>query len=120
MRETPQRKVFSVIDGIIGGEGNGPLFPDERKVGVIVSGFNHLAVDIVAARLMGFDWNKLPWVLDLLHNKDFDFFLKDPMDIPTFSNKDELKNILNSDSCFFAFAPHPGWEGHVEVKQAAE
>lgn len=36
------------------------------------------------------------------------------------SNKDELKNILNSDSRFFAFAPHPGWVGHIEAGKIGE
>lgn len=56
LRNNPQRKVFSIIDGIIGGENNGPLTPDEKKGGIVISGFNLLAVDIVGARLMGFDW----------------------------------------------------------------
>lgn len=115
MRDTPQRKVFSVIDGIIGGEGNGPLFPDERKTGLIISGCNHLAADIVAARLMGFDWRKLPWVMDLLNNRVYDFFLKDPGDIVVLSTDEQFKNALESESVFFAFAPHPGWTGHIEA-----
>ena len=116
LQQSPQRKVFSVIDGIVGGEGNGPLFPDERKVGVIVSGFNHLAVDIAAARLMGFDWQKLPWVRDLLRNKDFNSFVSKPEDIMTVSNKNDLTDIMHSDSSFLSFAPHPGWAGHIEIK----
>ncbi len=116
VRESPQRKVFSVIDGIVGGEGNGPLFPDERKVGVIVSGFNHLAVDIAAARIMGFDPLKLPWVTDLLANEDFDFFIKDIQEVKTTCNDVELSDIMHSDSPFFSFKPHPGWVGHIESK----
>lgn len=117
MQETPQRKVFSIVDGIVGGEGNGPLFPDERKVGLIISGFNHLAVDIAAIRLMGFDWQKLPWISNLLQDKNFEFFVPDPKDVATVSNKNELSDIMHSDSPFLSFAPHPGWVGHIEVKR---
>ncbi len=120
MRDTPQRKVFSIVDGIVGGEGNGPLFPDERKVGVIVSGFNHLAVDIAAARLMGFEPQKLPWVRDLLQNEDFDFFFDDPKDVKSVGNKDEFNDIMHSDSPLLSFAPHPGWAGYVEAKTRAQ
>ena len=35
LKETPQRKIFSVVDGIIGGENNGPLVPDRQISGVI-------------------------------------------------------------------------------------
>jgi uncharacterized protein (DUF362 family) len=115
LQDTPQRKIFSIIDGIIGGEGNGPLFPDEKKVGIIVSGFNHLAVDIVATRLMGFDWKKLPWISDLINNKDFDFFIRSVDEITTVSNDTNLSAVLNSSSRFFSFVPHPGWRGHIEI-----
>ncbi len=117
MQDTPQRKVFSVIDGIVGGEGNGPLFPDERKVGLIISGFNHLAVDMVGARLMGFDWRKLPWVQDLRKNKYYDFFVEDSSAIRLESNEDGLSNIFSTDDMYFAFKPHPGWTGHLEVEK---
>ena len=62
LQTKPQRKVFSIIDGLIGGENNGPLEPDEKKSGVVIAGSNPLAVDIVATRLMGFDWQKLRWI----------------------------------------------------------
>ncbi len=115
MRDTPQRKMFSVIDGIIGGEGNGPLFPAERNIGLIISGYNYLAVDVVAARLMGFDWRKLAWVTDLLNNKQYDFYVKTPGDIVVISNDEQFTNALDSESVFFDFAPHPGWIGHIEA-----
>lgn len=114
MRDSPQRRVFSVVDGIIGGEGNGPLFPDERKVGVIVSGFNHLVVDITAARLMGFDWKKLHWVTDLLENKYYDFCVSDPSRIEVASNDEEFKELMRSEKSFLSFVPHPGWIGFLE------
>ncbi len=117
LRDTPQRKVFSVIDGIIGGEGNGPLFPDEKRTGVIISGFNHLAVDIASIRLMGFDWKNLAWVMDLLRNNNFNFFIPNPSDISTISNDDTFNDILSSESTFLSFKPHPGWEGHIEYKR---
>ncbi|MCL4540091.1 MAG: hypothetical protein M1378_10940, partial [Bacteroidetes bacterium] len=117
LQQSPQRKVFSVIDGIVGGEGNGPLFPDERRVGVVISGFNHLGVDIATARLMGFDWQKLPWVRDLLRNRDFDFFVSEPENIRTVSNRNELTDIMHSDNSFLSFVPHPGWAGHIEIRK---
>ena len=115
MRKTPQRRVFSVIDGIIGGEGNGPLFPDERKVGLVLSGFNHLAVDIAALKTIGFDWKKIPWTIDLLANREFDFCIGDPLKIEVRSNDSKLRDVINSRDRFFAFSPHPGWTGHIET-----
>jgi len=44
---------FSVVDGIVGMEGHGPVMGTARKVGVLVMGDNALAVDATAARIMG-------------------------------------------------------------------
>jgi uncharacterized protein (DUF362 family) len=114
IRSTPQRRIFSLVDGIIAGEGNGPLFPDERRAGIILAGRNHLAVDIVAARLMGFEPTKLRWVNDLLGQRTFDFFLKGIAEIPVASRNDQYVHMFESNDRLLSFRPHPGWEGHIE------
>ncbi len=58
-RETP-RRYLAVVDGIVGGEGNGPLAPDPVATGVIVTGTNPWAVDWAAALEMGFDPSRIP------------------------------------------------------------
>jgi uncharacterized protein (DUF362 family) len=52
-------RYLAVVDGIIGGEGNGPMSPDPKSIGVVLAGTHPVAVDCVAASLMGFDWKKL-------------------------------------------------------------
>lgn len=114
LTETPQRLIFSVVDGIIGGENNGPLTPDEKKCGVIIAGFNPLGVDIVGIRLMGFNWTKLKWVMDLLGNKHFNFHIDNVSDIKIVTNVPEFQYIFNN-SASLGFIPHPGWQGYVEL-----
>jgi len=46
---------FSVVDGVVGMEGHGPIMGTARKAGVLVMGDNALAVDATAARIMGVD-----------------------------------------------------------------
>ncbi|MFH1789356.1 MAG: DUF362 domain-containing protein [Candidatus Altiarchaeota archaeon] len=46
---------LSVMDAVIAMEGNGPSAGSPRKVGAIIAGANHLAVDTVAAMLVGFN-----------------------------------------------------------------
>lgn len=55
-----QRRIFNVIDGIVGGEKNGPLHCLKRPAGILVGGHNPYAVDLTATRLMGFDQEKIP------------------------------------------------------------
>jgi uncharacterized protein (DUF362 family) len=45
-------RTFSIIDGVIGGEGNGPLAPDAIQSGVLIGGEDFAAVDRMARQLM--------------------------------------------------------------------
>jgi uncharacterized protein (DUF362 family) len=45
-------RTFSIIDGVIGGEGNGPLAPDAIQSGVLIGGEDFAAVDRTAGQLM--------------------------------------------------------------------
>jgi uncharacterized protein (DUF362 family) len=60
-RSTP-RAYLAIVDGIVAGEGNGPLCPDAVAAGVLVAGTNPAEVDAIAARLMGFAPADLPIV----------------------------------------------------------
>lgn len=111
LASTPQRRIFSIVDGIIGGENDGPLAPDAKEAGIIMAGFNPVAVDIVGTRLMGFDWRKLKWIQSMLDN---DFHVS-TQGIQVVSDKPELTQILSSRSGFLNFLPHPGWRGHIDA-----
>jgi uncharacterized protein (DUF362 family) len=62
-RERDRPKPYlGIVDGILGGEGNGPLCPDPVSSGVLISGTNPALVDATASRLMGFQPSELPIV----------------------------------------------------------
>jgi uncharacterized protein (DUF362 family) len=46
---------YSIVDGVVGMEGHGPIMGTAKKTGVIVMGDNALSVDATAARVMGID-----------------------------------------------------------------
>jgi uncharacterized protein (DUF362 family) len=111
-----QRRLFSFIDGIVGGDGNGPLTPDAKASGVLVAGENPLAVDVVATRLMGFDPQKLKIYSHALTDKQHDFGVRSMNDIEVVSARDDWANcISDSTSGFLNFRPHPGWVNQIEV-----
>jgi hypothetical protein len=62
LHDTRQRTHLSLVDGIIGGEGEGPLAPSPVRAGALVFGSDVPTVDLAAARLMGFDSSELPIV----------------------------------------------------------
>lgn len=55
LQDTPQRATLHLTDGIIAGEGEGPLRPDPVPLGVLVAGLNPAAHDWVTTSLMGLD-----------------------------------------------------------------
>jgi hypothetical protein len=113
------RKHFCVVDGVIGGEKDGPLSAMPVAAGCIVAGENPFAVDMVCTRLMGFDVTKV---------KQFGAALSGPSEFGLGSCH-EIDPVVNGSPVaadeFFgrewrspipAFLPHPGWVGMIELQ----
>jgi len=121
LHDTQQRKMLSVIDGVVGGEGQGPLEPDPKHSGVLLAGESLLSVDIVAARLMGYDPMNLKMFEHLLHNMDFDFKVHDINDIQILNDDDQINRcLINKEDRFLNYEPHPGWKGYIEINPKEE
>ena len=112
-REKPLR-YLAVVDGIIGGEGNGPMSPDAKPCGTILAGIHPAAVDMTAATLMGFDWQKLRLLKGALEIQKRSFVTFQPSDISLASNRSEWAGPLSQANGFFEFKPHFGWVGVIE------
>jgi uncharacterized protein (DUF362 family) len=54
---------YAIVDGVIGMEGDGPIMGTARPVGAVVMGRNLQAVDCTAARIMGFNPAKIPYLV---------------------------------------------------------
>lgn len=107
-------RYLAVVDGIIGGEGNGPMSPDPKPCGVVVAGTHPAAVDLVAATLMGFDWRKLRLLRHSFALRELSFVPFQPGDIEVVSDKMEWAGKLEGMRNDFAFRPHFGWVGAIE------
>jgi len=109
-----KRKYFSIIDGIVGGEQEGPIRPKPKQCGVLLGGFDPFLVDIAATTLMGFDYNKMPQyknihTLDKYKISDFT-----EQDIEVITNANEFEGILrDKNNRYFDFKPPMGWSGHL-------
>jgi uncharacterized protein (DUF362 family) len=53
---------FSIVDGIVGMEGDGPIMGSPKHAGVIVLGRNLMAVDATCSRIMGVNPQKVPYL----------------------------------------------------------
>jgi len=56
----PARRLFSVVDGVVAGEGEGPLSPSARREGIMFAGADIVAVDMAAAEYMGLPRGEVP------------------------------------------------------------
>jgi uncharacterized protein (DUF362 family) len=115
MRFQRQRRFISVVDGIIGGEGDGPVLPSPKVSGVLLAGFNPLAVDICATRLMGFDYRSFAQFERGLKLKKYPIMPYDVRVIRCVSNLPEWCNILQKDGSMLQFKPATGWKGEIEI-----
>ncbi len=113
-----QRKQIVLIDGVIGGEGDGPLACDPVKSGMLIAGISPPVVDAVAATAMGFDIEKIPLIYKSFDNNSHPLpltsveassiqVLIDGKEVPL---NDFIKQPKKQ------FRPHPQWRGHVELK----
>ena len=117
-RKKPIR-YLAVVDGIIGGEGNGPMSPDPVKSGVIIAGTHPAAVDVVAATLMGFDWEKIRLLKNAFSVKELNFVPFSPVDIHVISNHPSWNGKIAELTDLFSFRPHFGWVGAIENSRQA-
>ncbi len=117
-RSRPLR-YLAVVDGIVGGEGNGPMAPDAKACGVVVAGTHPVAVDAVAATLMGFDWRRLPLLAKAYTMREMSFVPFGPDDIVVASNRPEWSGPVDAIEDTFHFRPHFGWRGAVETPAQA-
>jgi uncharacterized protein (DUF362 family) len=112
-RKKPLR-YLAVVDGIIAGEGNGPMSPDPKPCGLILAGTHPVAVDCVAAILMGFEWQKLRLLENSFQIGERNFVDFRPEGIEVVSNKPAWNGRLDQIEETFAFRPHFGWIGAIE------
>lgn len=98
---TPQRQLFSLCDGIIGGQGDGPLRPEPLPLGII-SFTNHSGLnDICMATLMGFDYKKIPLLVNEKINLD-----SNDTEVMLDGAKVNLKELAKQS---IETLPPPGW-----------
>lgn len=101
-----ERKYFSVIDGIIAGEGRGPFCPHSKLANTLIAGDNLLAVDVAAARLMGFDPSKISYLRHFIDTGEINF-----EDIAVISKEYNTKSFFDSVLAYLDFTVPEQWSG---------
>jgi len=121
LHHQPVRKCFSIVDGVVSGEGNGPLDATPKYSGVVLAGCNPLAVDLACARAMGFDYQRIPMLHRALSDHEFPLVTFDYGDVRGRSNDERFnRRLAEMHGSLLAFEPHFGWKGHIEVPPSPE
>jgi uncharacterized protein (DUF362 family) len=103
LRGEPQRRYITVVDGIVAGEGEGPLGATPVHAGLLIGGFDPSLVDLVATEAMGFDPTLIPLVREALYGTL----------LPT-GQPATLERVLDGPSATRRFVPPRSWPSLLE------
>jgi hypothetical protein len=107
-------RYLALFDGIVGGEGNGPMAPDPKPAGVVLAGTHPVAVDVVAATVIGLDWRKMSLLRNSFETRDPRVCSFGPEQVEVVSNREAWEGGVDEMRDTLAFRPHFGWKGHIE------
>jgi hypothetical protein len=112
-----RKPYITVVDAIISGEGNGPEAPDPKRSGLLIAGTNPVAVDAVCARVMDFDWEKIPSIRNAFGIDRYPLCNFQYSDVTVASASMNLDGPLSTVALpdYGTFRPHFGWKGHIEA-----
>jgi uncharacterized protein (DUF362 family) len=114
----PVRPVLTLIDGVIAGEGEGPLAPRDVPLGAVLAATDPIALDLAALRLMGFDERNIPKIREPMRDAALRVTaVREPGDVrvfETFGDDEPRERALDDIAAERSFEPHPGWRGHLE------
>lgn len=120
MSDMPMRKIYSITDGIIAGEGEGPLAPTPVCCGIVTFASSSVFADLAHSVLMGFNPKKIPLVREAFGGYRYPLTTLSPgrceirYKSRTFSLQAAAKHFGR------AFAPPRGWKDHVEQESSPE
>ena len=114
--DVPCRKTLSLLDGIVGGQGEGPLKPEPVAMGVLLGSVNSPALDWIAAILMGFSPEKIQIVANAFALPEYPLALFAPDRIRCTVNGTMVSQAELKERWSGAFVPSAGWKAWLVQK----
>jgi uncharacterized protein (DUF362 family) len=105
LHDVPQRKTLHICDAIIAGEGEGPLKPSPRPLGVITASLSAAAHDWIATQIMSLDPSRIQINRHAFDAQKYPLTTFAPAEIELCGPK-----VVASP----AFVPAAGWRGKIE------
>jgi uncharacterized protein (DUF362 family) len=111
----PQRTLLSIMDGLIAGEGNGPLQPIPVRTGVLLASTNSFLIDLAMSKMMGFDYRKIRLLALQARFPEAGWSRVSPERFRVEQDGDMRLDGVGALPILHRFIPPPGWRGHVEL-----
>ncbi|MFQ5719571.1 MAG: DUF362 domain-containing protein [Acidobacteriota bacterium] len=122
LQDRPVRRFLVLADAVTAGEGEGPLEPDPRALSRLIAGVNPVAVDWVAATLMGFAPERIPTLEQAraaFHRPLIDGRMEDlsvrEIDTELPGERLTIEDLARRVERPFVAAQ--GWQGHIEARE---
>lgn len=110
----PQRRRFCVVDGLVAGEGTGPIYATPAPVGVVLAGRDPVAVDVVCTELVGFDHAMIPMLRGALARHELPLTAAAPGRIRILGSPWGDSIAALRAAAPFQLAEPNGWIGHLK------
>jgi uncharacterized protein (DUF362 family) len=112
-------KYLTLLDGIVAGEGEGPLAVDDKAVGALCGGLDPRITDIAVTKLLGFDWKQIPQFKNftrIKHLKFSEFLGENKIRLLISRGSDRVQKMpLSELKINLHFKPPSGWKAHIEL-----
>jgi uncharacterized protein (DUF362 family) len=111
-----RKRHYVLVDGIIAGEGRGPIDPDPVTAGLVAFGTHAPSVDAACAYLMGFDPTRIPIIANAFGCERYPLASGNLCDVEIRSVRAEWNGRIGdlSDVDTLHFKPHFGWTNQIE------
>lgn len=112
LRPGSQRGYFCIVDGLIAGEGAGPLNAAPRNLDCLAFGDDPFAIDTALSWFMGFDPDKIAILAERSRYMGLDWGRFEHEDLAV--TVDGKATRLRDATLCYDFLPPAGWKDHVE------
>ncbi len=114
IRKDRQRRVITIGDMIVSGEGEGPIAPSPKKTNSILFADNSVVFDEILVRFMGFEESKFRLLQEAKRNRKL--FEGNIEECEIASNCERFCGKASELKGIYKFIPSEGWKGYIEKR----